>query len=245
MERRSTRPRSSYQAWESPDPAERVDLAKRALQISADCADAWVLLAEESAGGLAKALKYFRNGVAAGERALGPEAFEEYMGCFWGVLETRPYMRASEGLAYCLWAEGERKSAIERLQLMLKLNPNDNQGVRHVLLGFLMEERREAEAEALIQQYSEDWSACWKYARALLAYRREQDSESSREFRRLAIETNKHVPAYLSGKRKLPRYQPDYVGLGDKNEAIAYVFDNRKAWLDTPGAIPWLLKGKR
>ena len=33
-----------YQAWESPDPAERVDPAKRALQMSADCADTWVLL---------------------------------------------------------------------------------------------------------------------------------------------------------------------------------------------------------
>jgi hypothetical protein len=30
--------------------------------------------------------------VAAGERSLGPKAFEEDAGHFWGILETRPYM---------------------------------------------------------------------------------------------------------------------------------------------------------
>ncbi len=40
--------------------------------------------------------------MAAGERALGPEVFETEAGHFWGVTETRPYMRARFGLARCL-----------------------------------------------------------------------------------------------------------------------------------------------
>ncbi len=43
----------------------------------------------------------------------------------------------------------------------------------------------------------------------------------------------------------MSKYPPLYVGVGDKDEAVAYVLDYRQAWLDTPGAIPWLLKGKR
>ncbi len=59
-----------------------------------------------------------------------------------------------------------------------------------------------------------------------------------------ALESNRYVPAYLTGRRKMPKYSPDYVGIGDKNEVVAYVFDHRQVWLDTPDTIPWLLKGK-
>ncbi len=233
-----------YQAWESNDPVERVELAGQALQKSEDCADAWILLAEESAVNLPQALEYYQKGVEAGERALGKQAFEEDKGHFWGLLETRPYMCASLGLAQCLWEKGERDVAIRRYQQMLELNPNDNQGVRQILLGCLIDEKRHDEAEALIRKYPEDWSASWKYARALLAYRHGQDTKDSRDYRKQALESNRYVPAYLAGRRKMPKYSPDYVGIGDKSEAIAYVLDNRQAWLDTPGAIPWLLKGK-
>ena len=82
-----------YQAWEASG-RRRLELARQALAISPDCADAYVLLAEESARSLEEACRFYAQGVEAGERALGPEMFQEYTGHFWGVLETRPYMRA-------------------------------------------------------------------------------------------------------------------------------------------------------
>ena len=41
--------------------------------------------------------------VKAGKLALGPDGFAEYVGHFWGFLETRPYMRARHALAEDLW----------------------------------------------------------------------------------------------------------------------------------------------
>ncbi|MGA7495151.1 MAG: hypothetical protein WBX00_00315, partial [Isosphaeraceae bacterium] len=116
-----------YKAFDSHDPMKRVELAKKALELSPDCADAYVLLAEQ-AKRRKEALELFEKGVAAGERALGPEAFREHVGHFWGLIETRPYMRAREGLASLLWTAGRRHEAIGHLQDMLRLNPNDNQG---------------------------------------------------------------------------------------------------------------------
>src|SRR4030042_2569219 len=81
-----------YDAWEVTDPKRRVALARRALEISPDCADAYALLGEETASSLTEALNLYRQGVEAGERALGKDAFEEDVGHFWGTLETRPYM---------------------------------------------------------------------------------------------------------------------------------------------------------
>ena len=41
---------------------------------------------------------------------------------------------------------------------------------------------------------------------------------------------------------KLPKVQTAYFGLGSKDEAVLYVFDNQKLWRSISGAIPWLLK---
>ena len=104
-----------YEAFESHDPKERVELARKALELSPDCADAYVLLAEQTKS-RKEALELFEKGVAAGERALGPEAFQDDVGHFWGLLETRPYMRAREGLASPSgrWGGGTKRSVTSR-----------------------------------------------------------------------------------------------------------------------------------
>lgn len=91
-----------YEAWDMPQKRARIALAKEALKISEDCADAYVLLGMEEAKTDEAALDYFRKGVEAGERAIGKRAFKEDVGHFWGVLETRPYMRARHMLAMTL-----------------------------------------------------------------------------------------------------------------------------------------------
>ena len=231
-----------YDAWETPDPIECIELAEEALKISPDCADAWVLLAEETAESPEQALEFYQKGVEAGERALGPESFNEYAGHFWGHLDTRPYMRARCGLAECLWAMGEHDTAISHYYAMLKLNPNDNQGIRYLLLTYLMSTSQYAAARELIKEYEGDVSADWAYTRALLVFIENGDSPASRMHRKTAITVNKYVPAYLSGRRKLPALAPEYIQIGDKSEAVSYVLENRDIWRVTPGAAVWLLK---
>ena len=104
--------------------------------ISPDCADAYVLLAEQ-AKSRKESLQLYEQAVAAGERAIGPDAFTGDVGHFWGLLETRPYMRAREGLAHTLWTLGRREEAAGHLLEMLRLNPGDNQGVRYTLASWL------------------------------------------------------------------------------------------------------------
>src|SRR3990170_1306369 len=64
-----------YDAWETSSPGRRVALALKALEISPDCADAFVLLAEEAAETLGEAIALYRKGVEAGERAIGEKDF--------------------------------------------------------------------------------------------------------------------------------------------------------------------------
>lgn len=95
-----------YQAWDAPTRKRRLDLAVAAIAESRDCADAFVLLAEEGASSAEEALGFYTLGVLAGERSLGASTFLDEAGHFWGLLETRPYMRARLGLAQTLWALG-------------------------------------------------------------------------------------------------------------------------------------------
>lgn len=229
-----------YDAWESDDPRERVSLARKALLVSADCADAYVLLAEESARTLEEAIDLFRKGIEAGERALGERAFKEDVGHFWGMLETRPYMRARAGLAECLWEAGRREEAVDHYQDMLRLNPNDNQGIRYMLMPWLIEMNRDKDAERLFKKYRNDASAFWLWSRVLLDFRRLGDSPEARRSFIEASEYNPHVVLLLTGRKKMPRHLPEYYGIADENEAVSYVYGSMAAWKASAGAVPWL-----
>jgi tetratricopeptide (TPR) repeat protein len=228
-----------YQAWETSGK-QRVELARRALEVSPDCADGYVLLAEETARTLQEAKDLYEQAVKAGERALGPRAFKKDVGHFWGILETRPYMRARAGLAQCLWMLGERQQAIEHYTDMLRLNPNDNQGIRYKLASCLLEEDYDEALGRLLNQYKDDASAAWLYTRALWIFRRDGLSSEAAVSLKKALTQNPFVPAYLLGRKSLPRSLPGYIGVGDENEAIDYAADTIRAWQRTPGALEWL-----
>lgn len=229
-----------YDAWDSSDKKRRIALAKNALRISPLCADAYVLLAQETAGNLDEAIDLYRQGVEAGEKALGKTVFREDVGHFWGLLETRPYMRARQGLAQALWDKGLRDEAVMHYRDMLRLNPNDNQGIRYLLLDCLLILGRDDDAAKLIKRYKDDGSAAWSWSRALLVFRQSGDCPESRGALSQAVNDNTHVVSLLLGDRKMPRQLPAYIGMGDKNEAVAYVHGAAAAWAATPGALAWL-----
>jgi tetratricopeptide (TPR) repeat protein len=192
-----------YLALEAPTDWQAVVLAKMALEVCPDCADAYNLLAELTADSPQQALDLYRKAVEAGKRALGPEAIEHY------------------------WQ-------------MLRLNPNDNQGIRDLLMPCLIEMGRDEDAERLFKQYEEDRLASWRYSRLLLDLRRHGDSPVTRKSLKAAIKSNRHVPEYLLGRRPMPDELPEYHSPGDENEAVLYVHNNKAAWQASPGASEWL-----
>ncbi len=228
-----------YEAWEATGKR-RAELARQALAISSDCADAYVLLAEETAHSLEEAKDLYEQGVKAGERALGPEAFKEDVGHFWGILETRPYMRARAGLAQCLWLLGEKQQAIAHYTEMLRLNPGDNQGIRYLLLDCLLQVNDDEAVGKLLEQYKDDAMAAWLYPRALWLFRQKGPGKQANAALKKALKQNPYVPDYLIGRRRLPRLKPAFIGWGDENEAIDYATTAIEHWRKTPGALDWL-----
>jgi tetratricopeptide (TPR) repeat protein len=217
----------------------RVQLARKALELSQDCADAYVLLAEECAD-VDLACDLYAQGVAAGERALGPAAFVELTGAFWGDVGSRPYMRARFGLARCLDDLGRRDDALTHYRELLRLNPGDNQGVRYALLNALLLAGRDDEAGTLLLQFEDEPTALWQYGQALWTFRRDGDGPASRQRLRAAVRANRHVPGYLAGDNEWTAPSPTSYAMGSREEAVICVDELGDAWTATPGALDWL-----
>jgi len=229
-----------YEAWDEQNPAKRINLAHQALAVSPNCADAYVLLAEEEADTLGRALDFYQKGVEAGEQALGEMFFAENEGYFWGIIETRPYMRARAGLANTLWDLRKKDEALAHYREMLRLNPGDNQGIRYSLLTLLLELNRTDEVDDLLDEYEDEWSSEWRYTQVLRIFQIEGDSFAAREALEEARKQNPHVPDYLTGATRLPNRLPEMISPGRESEAISYASANLRFWRKTHGAVEWL-----
>ncbi len=188
--------------------------------------------------------EYLEKAVAAGEaavrQALGADAFEEEEGYFWGILETRPYMRARAALADRLWSLGEREDAVAHWRDMLRLCPDDNLGLRHVLAPKLIGLNQLAAARDLLAEYEEGDFAEWGYTYALLQFKQGGATSGAAKALKAAIANNPHAPAYLLGAKRPPKSPPPHYALGSKEEAILYVVNAGETWTSTKGALAWL-----
>jgi len=230
----------AFDALEAADPTAAADLARQALALDPDCSDALYVLALD-VGTPAERLRLLGQAVEAAERTLGGQYVEANQGHFWGLLETRPYMRARAALADVLRGAGRVDEAARHYAALLDLNPNDNQGLRDVLLGCYLRAGNLDGARGLLGRYAEEPGAVFGYGRVLERFLSGDPSGAEAALHE-ARRWNPHVEAFLTGRRRLPGRQPAYCSPGDENEAIhcaTYLLD---AWVRYPEAVAWLRK---
>ena len=220
-------------------PAKGKKLIKQALELDPDNADAYNYLASVE-NDVDKALALYRQAVEAGERALGEEFMQENKGHFWGLFETRPYMRAKSGVAGCLYAKNRVNATIEVYREMIELNPSDNQGVRYLLATILLSKKDLSDYESFVKKYEGEDSALWHYNNALYHFKKMGKSAKSDGELMKAYKFNPYVMEFMLGLKELPEEMPQFIGRGDENEAVAYIFDAIHTWGKTDGALNWM-----
>lgn len=222
-------------------PIKRIALTEQALEIYPGLPDAWCLLADEKAKTCCEGIAYIEKAVEAGRVDLGEEFFKENEGHFWGMVESRPFMRAKSYLGDALLQHDRVDEAIVQFEDCLRLNLNDNQGLRYELLSLYLLKDRLADAEKLFKHYKDDCGASWEFSKALYLFKKhgEESLEAAKQLN-TARKRNPHVAAYFIGKKKLPKTVPSTYQLGSKEEALIYVSEGLQLWRSTPGAIEWL-----
>ena len=158
--------------------------------------------------GLTVSLK-LQDGFDAGRKALGE--IQKLAGSFWGWLETRPFMRAKLALALRFWertraGRGPHRSPRTGWSLTRTTIRACARSWRHICSKSDLHD----EAAALLKAFEDDISADLAFSRALLAFQVHGGCAKSRKVLTAAIAQNKHVPHYLTGKKKLPKALPDY-----------------------------------
>ena len=229
-----------YDAWDVADADEAFNLLSQAVKLDPTNVDAWLGPIDFESMEDEERIEMLRKLVAMGEKNLGTKVFKEDKGHFWGLLETRPYMRARSQLALYLMELGRFEESIAEHDCMLELNPNDNQGVRYGLMACYLAVSRLDGARRLFKQYDErKYSAVWDWAFVLERFLSGSLNDAT-EALQAARKQNPHAQGYFLEHRKLPKSMPGSYSIGSREEAIMAWDILRHAWKKHPDAPTWL-----
>jgi len=217
--------------------------AMKAIKLDPNCVDALTVMSQMASENKQELIDNLRRTVDRAETALGKRFIKENEGWFWGLLETRPYMRARAQLAGLLHDTGQIEEAIEHFEDMLRLNPGDNQGLRYSLLGCYLAKGHVEGAERLFAAYPEEGSAMFAWARVLTDFLSGKQSSATKSLS-AARQTNRHVEPLLTGQKKMPKDGPAYYSPGDPSEAVICMREIGSAWASHAAAIEWLKQQK-
>ena len=132
---------------EAEDRETTLKYAQKALFLDPDNLDAQRIVAQTTAGMICDRLDRLETAVQHGTQIMESKGYmdEEYIGKFWGVVETRPYMRLRSAFMETLLAAGMMRRAAEECEAILRLCEGDNLGIRYVLMhvyAFLEDEEK-------------------------------------------------------------------------------------------------------
>jgi len=227
-----------YDAREMPPSIAADKMIFSALKLDPECVEAFEYMAEFSIGPL-QSLIFYRNGMNAGRRKLGEKFFEENKGHFWGLSETRPFMRCMFGYALMVYELDEKQAALNLFKEILALNPNDNQGARDYAMLYSLDLSQFDVFDEIQKPHQDDPSAFAAFNKTLYIFKKEGDTLAAREMLQQARLKNGHVMALLMADKTLPPAGTGYM-MGQKSEAVFYATMARSVWHSTPGARAWL-----
>ncbi len=230
------------EAWQETSRASRIILAYQALSRSPQCAEAYLILAEDDADTLGKALRYYQQAVRLAEPRLpgpGPldlDAIEDS-----SAPAVYTYLNAKEGLADTLAAMVKTADAVRHYQEMLQLVPEDPFYVSGRLLSLLLILGRVQEADQLLENYPYPHDPDQLYTRALRLYQQKGNTRLSRQVLQQALDSNPLIVDQLLNPGVDEEEAP---GSRLQAELMSETRSYRKhfifLWQRTPGALSWL-----
>jgi len=230
-----------FEAQDLPIPEGRKK-AEQALDIDKDCIAAWEYLGDIEHT-YQRRLTTYMCGIKVGKIIFGGEYLKEHKGHFWGFYETRPFMRCLMKSAELLYLMGEKKSAIDTYEEIIKLNKMDNLGARDYLMLFLIELGDFEKFKKYDMMFKNDTGAFADFNRALFSFKTSGENEKSNKLLKKAMKENPYVvPIFIKPYQKFIPLS-SYI-LGSEEEAVHYAEFAYPIWWKTYGAIAWLRKNK-
>ncbi|WAA12740.1 SEC-C domain-containing protein [Fervidibacillus halotolerans] len=205
-----------YDAFES-EGEEKLNLAKEALKIYSNSPDAYTILAEFERDEEA-AFDWLEKGVKVGSEEW-KEEMKDRNYPFWSDVETRPFMRAKYNYALLAKWLGKISDAITQFEELLKLNPNDNQGARYLLIPYCIQEGMVQKTKQIIEQYGDEDTVFFHMYTLMIELELNGITPTAKSIWKKMLKRNRYITDYLTGKKKLPEEIPFHYSFGSKEEA--------------------------
>ncbi len=160
---------------------------------------------------------------------------------YWKDEVTKPYMIALQDLGNTLAANKDYDGAKKVYELMLTLNPSDNQGMRYKLVNILIKHNSRKEINELFAKYATDKSAIWLYSKVLYYYKN-NNMYMAKEALKQALNSNKYIALKLIKWTAFMEMSGVYINPVLFSEANYYCEESIELWRKAKGSIDWLLK---
>ena len=158
----------------------------------------------------------------------------------WVRAHNRPLLRLLFRHYLCQVDEGQPQAAATTLETLLRLNPQDNHGVRAELMNHYLRTGQDQQALTLARRFPDDLLADLAYGEVLALYRL-GEQERARAVLGTAVHRLPRIPSYLTRKRiKRPRPSPLGAAPGGEDQAWMYREAMRDVWAAEPGILRWL-----
>ena len=210
------------QAENAKTKNQAIKLAKEAYDMCPDCFDAILFQAELEENSL-KRDKLLNEGLEFEKDRLEEKGYfeKDNIGHFYGMFETRPYIRGLSKKAYYLITDGKVKQARDICLEILRLNNNDNTGARYLLMAIYAYLEDEKEMLKLYKKYPEE-ALEMLFPQFVLYYKLGKNKEA-KDFLDRINKANPHFIKFFKGTIKRNEDIPyGHYSKGDSSEVIMY-----------------------
>lgn len=203
---------------------EAIKLAKKAYEICPACFDAILFQVDFEEDSL-KRSTLLNEGLEKEKARLKKEGFfdKDSIGHFYGIFETRPYMRGLYTKADDLTTEGKIKQARDVCKEIIRLNENDNTGSRYLLMAIYAYLEEEKPMLELYKKYEEE--ALEMLFPIFVLYYKLGNDKKAKEYLKRINKANPNLVKVLKGQKVNPNSKTPagYYQKGDVSEVLMYL----------------------
>jgi len=155
----------------------------------------------------------------------------------WGWLDNRPFLRAMHSLGLQRMKYGNKSEAISIFESILSANPNDNQGIRSLLVECYFDIKRPEKVLRLCMKFPDDTDENILYGKVLALLKLKKHTRAEKAL----AEAFKYLPNITRELAKKAHRKPEGYGTrwlthGSIDQAYEYWQRQGHVWKSTEGA---------
>ncbi|HML38679.1 MAG TPA: hypothetical protein PKA19_14870 [Bacillota bacterium] len=234
-------------AYEADSEETALKYARKALKLDPNCLDAEMMVSEITIRDQEELKIKYEELIAKEEAHLreGGLLTDENIGSFWGIVETRPYMRLRFSYLHLLIDMGKFRMAAKACEELLELSEGDNMGVRYILMSLYAFFEDELSVNRLYKRFEREESTQMLLPLIALYYKMDNYDKAEQYLKKL-YEVNEELEEVFCSDEEFDEETLDDVidsgmyQIGSKEEIMVAMTDAAFLYTTTVGLFRWI-----